>query len=67
MGKKNIKPDEDPVFLLQGEDGEIYFIDDLDMIYALDATVQKMKGKTDDEIAEQLLKIVNPERYGNGL
>ncbi len=64
---KNKHIEDEPVFLLQGDDGEIYFIDDLDMIYALDATVKRMEGKSDDEIAKQLLKVVNPDRYGKEL
>lgn len=56
---------DDPVFLLRGDDEEIYYIDDPEMIERLDAKVKSMKGKSDDEIGRALLTIVNPDRYGN--
>ncbi len=55
---------DDPVFLLRGNNDEIYFIDDLDMINILEATVKNMKGKSEKEISRELLAIVNPENYG---
>ncbi len=63
---KNKHIDDEPVFLLRGDDDEIYYIDDPDMIHTLDEKVKSMKGKSDDEIGVELLKIVNPEKYGNG-
>lgn len=63
MKSKGQKNDE-PVFLLRGEDDEIYFIDDPDMIGTLEAIVKSMKGKSEKEISRELLAIVNPENYG---
>lgn len=60
--KKHI--DDDPVFLLRGDDGEIYYIDDLEMITTLNCIIKAMKGKSEKVIGRELLKIVNPERYG---
>ena len=59
--------DDDPVFLLRGDDDEIYFIDDPEMIERLEAIVKSMKGKADKVIGSELLKVVNPERYGKVL
>ncbi len=61
---KNKRIEDEPVFLLRGEDDEIYYIDDIEMINTLEAKVKSMKGKSDDEIGSALLAIVNPERYG---
>jgi len=60
----NKRIEDEPVFLLRGEDDEIYYIDDIEMINTLEAKVKSMKGKSDDEIGSALLAIVNPERYG---
>lgn len=62
---KNKRIEDEPVFLLRGEDEEIYYIDDPEVISILDAKVKSMQGKSDDEIGSALLAIVNPERYGN--
>lgn len=64
MKHKNKPIDDDPVFLLRGDDGEIYYIDDLEMVTTLEAVVKAMKGKSEKEIGSELLKIVNPEKYG---
>ena len=61
---KNRHIEDEPVFLLRGDDDEIYIIDDLEMINTLEATVKSMTGKSDNEIGSALLAIVNPERYG---
>jgi len=61
---KNKRIEDEPVFLLRGEDEEIYYIDDPEVISILDAKVKSMQGKSDDEIGSALLAIVNPERYG---
>lgn len=60
--KKHI--DNDPIFLLRGDDDEIYYIDDIEMINTMEAKVRSMKGQNEDEITEQLLIIVNPDKYG---
>lgn len=64
---KNKHIEDEPVFLLRGEDEEIYFIDDPEMIDRLEALVKSMQGKSDDEIGKALLTIVNPDRYGKGI
>jgi len=64
---KNKHIDDGPVFLLRGDDDEIYFIDDPEMIDRLEALVKSMKGKSDKEIGKALLTIVNPDRYGKGI
>ncbi len=61
---KNKRIEDEPVFLLRGDDEEIYYIDDPEVISILDAKVKSMQGKSDDEIGSALLAIVNPERYG---
>lgn len=61
---KHTHIDNDPIFLLRGEDDEIYYIDDIEMINTLEAKVRSMKGQNEDEITEQLLIIVNPDKYG---
>lgn len=61
---KNKHIEDEPVFLLRGDDDEIYYIDDPEVISILDAKVKSMQGKSDDEIGSALLAIVNPERYG---
>lgn len=61
---KNKHIEDEPVFLLRGDDEEIYYIDDPEVISILDAKVKSMQGKSDDEIGSALLAIVNPERYG---
>ena len=58
---------DDSVFLLRGEDGEIYVIEDPDTIADLEATVKALEDKDDDEIVKQLLRIVNPKKYGKRL
>ena len=60
----NKRIEDEPVFLLRGDDEEIYYIDDPEVISILDAKVKSMQGKSDDEIGSALLAIVNPERYG---
>lgn len=62
--QKDIITEDDPVFLLQGDEGEIYVIDDLVMIATLDAKVAELQGMDENEIGKHLLAIVNPERYG---
>jgi hypothetical protein len=64
VNEMNKRIEDEPVFLLRGEDDEIYYIDDIEMINTLEAKVKSMKGKSDDEIGSALLAIVNPERYG---
>lgn len=64
---KNRYKNDDPVFLLRGAGDEIYLIDDPEMIDKLEVTIKIMKGKSEDEITEQLIKIVHPERYGKRL
>jgi hypothetical protein len=64
---KNKHIDDDPVFLLRGDDDEIYYIDDPEVIDILNAKIQSMKGKSDKVIGKELLKMVNPERYGKVL
>ena len=61
---KNKHIDDDPVFLLRGDDEEIYYIDDMEMVTTLNAVVKAMKGKSEKEIGRELLAIVNPDRYG---
>ena len=61
----NKRIEDEPVFLLRGDDEEIYYIDDPEVISILDAKVKSMQGKSDDEIGSALLAIVNPDRYGN--
>ena len=61
---KNKRIEDEPIFLLRGDDEEIYYIDDPEVISILDAKVKSMQGKSDDEIGSALLAIVNPERYG---
>jgi hypothetical protein len=64
---KNKLIDDDPVFLLQGDDYfEIYAIEDKAMIARLEAKVKELKGKSQKEISRHLLRIVNPKKYGNG-
>ncbi len=63
----NKRIDDDPVFLLQGDDYfEIYVIDDKKMIARLEAKIKELKGTTETEISRHLLRIVNPKKYGNG-
>lgn len=64
MKTKQITED-DAVFLLQGDAGEIYVINDPVMIATLDAKVVELAGMDEDEIGKHLLAIVNPERYGS--
>ena len=61
----NKRIEDEPIFLLRGDDEEIYYIDDPEVISILDAKVKSMQGKSDDEIGSALLAIVNPDRYGN--
>lgn len=55
--------DNDPVFILKGDDGELYLIDDVAVIDRLDAKIKELKGKSDKIIAKHLLRIVNPDKY----
>jgi len=54
---------DEPVFLLRGEDDEIYMIVDPDMIRRLEAKVKELQGMEDDEIGRHLLAMVNPDKY----
>ena len=63
---QNIKEDE-PVFLLRGADDEVYFIDDPALVSKLNAKVNELRGMAEDEITKYLLKIVNPEKYGEAI
>ena len=54
---------DEPVFILQGEDEELYLIDDIKMIARLDAKVDELKGMDENEVIKHLLPIVNPEKY----
>ena len=56
---------DDPLFILRGDDDELYLIDDPEIIAELDATVEAAQGVSDDEITRQLLAIANPLKYGN--
>lgn len=67
VNEMNKRIEDEPVFLLRGEDEEIYYIDDPEVISILDAKVKSMQGKSDDEIGKALLTIVNPDRYGKGI
>jgi hypothetical protein len=64
---KNKLITDDPVFLLQGDDFfEIYVIEDKPMIARLEAKIRELKGSSEKEISRHLLRIVNPQKYGNG-
>lgn len=63
MKKKQVISEDDPIFLLQGDEGEIYVIDDLAIIATLDAKVKELDGMDEDEIGRHLLAIVNPDKY----
>jgi len=55
--------DDDTVFLLRGDDDEIYMIDDPVMVRKLEAKVKELSGMSDNEIGRRLLAIVNPDKY----
>ena len=56
--------ENDAVFILRGEDEEMYLIDDVKVIEKLEAKVKELDGAPEKEIARHLLKIVNPGKYG---
>jgi hypothetical protein len=67
IDKRDSEIDDDPVFLLQGDDFfEIYVIDDKTMIEKLQAKIKELKGHSETEISRHLLRMVNPKKYGNG-
>ena len=63
MKEKDKIKDDDSVFLLRGEDDEIYMVDDPAIIARLDAKVKELDGMDEDEIGRHLLAIVNPDKY----
>lgn len=53
----------DDVFILKGEDEEMYLIDDPAIIEKLDQKIHELTGIAEDKVIQHLLHIVNPGKY----
>lgn len=54
---------DDRVFILRGDGGEVYVIDDVKTLARIEAKINELAGKSDKIIAKHLLRIVNPDKY----
>lgn len=58
---KFVSGDDCPVFLIDGRHGEVYIIEDPDTIKQME---QIAAGQTERKAQMSMLKIMNPDRYG---